>query len=459
MSIEVQPVAANAPTRRRNMPALLAGVLSIIVIAAGVAAAAFLIKTKKKPAKEPEEIVAPLVETVPAKLTNRTITLEMNGTVIPARKVVVMPEVGGRIVWLNDKLVPGGFVKAGERLVRIDGRDYALAMKQQRAQLQNQKLALEVETARKKIATKEWELFQQERQAAGLPAIAPSAAPPLAVRDPQLAGAKVNVTAAKSALSLARLRLGKTSLSAPFNAIVQMENVDKGQLVGPQSQLATLVGTDNFWVQLSIPLDRLNYVRYPSPTAHGEKGSAVTVWLDTGRGRIERRGHVIRLLSDLDPVGRMARLLVEVPDPLRLAATAHRDDGDGGDTKPPEAGAPAGSRLPLLLGSYVHVTIEGEEVRNVVQLPRRALQPNDRVFVLDGHDKLHIVKVHTLWGTDEVVLLRGGLKGGERVVVTPLTAPVEGMLVRTSNTATTKTPQRGKAAASSEVPNETEPAP
>ncbi|HHH10957.1 MAG TPA: hypothetical protein ENK23_02645, partial [Sorangium sp.] len=89
MSIEVQPVAANAPTRRRNMPALLAGVLSIIVIAAGVAAAAFLIKTKKKPAKEPEEIVAPLVETVPAKLTNRTITLEMNGTVIPARKVVV----------------------------------------------------------------------------------------------------------------------------------------------------------------------------------------------------------------------------------------------------------------------------------------------------------------------------------------------------------------------------------
>ena len=199
-------------------------------------------------------------------------------------------------------------------------------------------------------------------------------------------------------------------MTAPFNAFVQMENVDKGQLVGPASQLATLVGTDRFWVQVSIPMDKLDYVKMPKGK---EPGSSAKVIVQTGRQRLERSGYVMRLLGDLDPVGRLARLLVVIDDPFEL--------------KKPEAER---TKIPLLLGSYVRVEIDGVELSDVAEVPRRALQENDKVYVLDGEDTLRIKPVEIVWGADETVLVRGPLKDGERLVVSNMAAPVEGMKLR-----------------------------
>ena len=44
-----------------------------------------------------------------------------------------------------------------------------------------------------------------------------------------------------------------------------------------------------------------------------DPGAAASVYLDTGEGESEKwQGEVLRLLSDLDPLGRMARLIVTV---------------------------------------------------------------------------------------------------------------------------------------------------
>jgi len=237
--------------------------------------------------------------------------------------------------------------------------------------------------------------------------------------------AQVAVGAAKSNIARAKLQLSKTTLVAPFNAFVQQENVDEGQLVGPASQLAVLVGTDAFWVQVSLPMDKLEYVALPQGDT---PGSRAYVWVRTGRGRIERQGQVVRLLGDLDPVGRMARLLVAIDDPFQLDGAA--PDEPVADLKGPAEDEPSQSKLPLLLGSYVRVAIEGVELEQVAEIPRRALQPNQEVFVLGAGDKLEIRKIQVVWGAEHTVLVSGPLKTGERLIVSPLQAPVAGMLLR-----------------------------
>jgi RND family efflux transporter MFP subunit len=408
---------------RRGLPAWLSAILVILIVAGGIGVAVAFVKTRPDPPKEQEEASLPIVEVVDVSSGTRSVQLQLNGQVQPSRQIIVMPEVGGRIVWQNRDLVPGGLVKAGDPLVRLDPRDYSLAVKQQQTQLSNQQLSLKVESGRSKVAEREWELFKKERKAAGLP-IPEDDDQALALRQPHMDSAKVGVSSARSGLSRAKLQLSKTIITAPFNAFVRSEVVEKGQLVAPGMQLATLVGTDTFWVQVSVPIDKLAYVRLPDGDA---KGSKVKVFVETGAGRIERSGYVIRLLGDLDPVGRLARVLVEVKDPFLLKKSS--DDGEAtelGDTE----GQERPSHLPLLLGSYVRVEIEGVELTNVMQIPRSALQENSKVYRLDADDKLSIDRVEVVWGTKDAVMVRGGLKKGDRLVVTNLVAPVAGMKVR-----------------------------
>jgi multidrug efflux pump subunit AcrA (membrane-fusion protein) len=389
------------------------------------------------------------------------VSLELQGQVMPATKVVLMPEVGGRVVWQSPELVPGGTLKKGAPLVRIDARDYALMLEQQQAQLSNQQLMLKVEHGRRKVAEREWELFQKDRERAGIPlpsatgsagAEAPDAGTgddegPLVLREPHVKSAQVAVKAAQNNLERAQLQLSKTTLTAPFNALVLAESVDTGQLVSPGYQLATLVGTDAFWVQVSIPMDRLPYVRVPRGD---DPGSPARIWFEIGNGRIERQGHVIRLLGDLDPVGRLARILVEVRDPFLL------EDEPGGPAAEPDEGegATPKSKLPLLLGSFVGVEIQGVELGDVAEIPRRGLQANDQVFVVDADDTLRIEKVDVGWGTADTVVVSGNLADGDRIVTSALQVPVPGM--KLSVVAAARSP---KASAEADKPRQNEATP
>ncbi|RLB64779.1 MAG: hypothetical protein DRI90_03765 [Deltaproteobacteria bacterium] len=416
-----------------SMSGWLAAIISLLVLAGGVGAAVAFVKTKPTTQREPEATVAPLVEVVTVKVGAHPVTMQVNGQVMPAEKVVLMPEVGGRVMWQSDELVPGGLVKKGQPLVRIDPRDYALALKQQKAQLASQQLMLQVEKGRSRVAEREWEIYQQERKQAGLAtpeADDPDAGAPLALRQPHVKSAQVAVGAARSNIARAKLQLSKTALVAPFNAFVQQENVDEGQLVGPASQLAVLVGTDSFWVQVSLPMDKLDYVVLPQ---RGEKGSPARVWVETGRGRIEREGTVVRLLGDLDPVGRMARVLIEIDDPFQLREAAAAEDQPVAELSAAAEGQAVKSKLPLLLGAFVRVVIEGVELDHVAEIPRRALQPGKEVFLLSADGTLVIEKVQVVWGSEHTVLVSGPLKTGQRLILSTLPAPVAGMKLRAAD--------------------------
>ncbi|HHH31778.1 MAG TPA: HlyD family efflux transporter periplasmic adaptor subunit [Polyangiaceae bacterium] len=441
MNRPIPPVDAATATATKSMPRWLTALIAIGILLVSVAFAVIMVKTKPKPQKSEDKALAPLVEVAPISVGTKPIRMQLHGEVTPARSIVLMPEVGGRVMWQSPELVPGGMVKKGEPLVRLDARDYALAVQQQQAQLSSQKVNLQLEQSRKTVAEREWELFNKERREAGLPPLDAKEGDDerLALREPQRRSAEIAVKSAHSALARAQLQLAKTTITAPFNAFVRSESVDVGQLVSPGFQLATLVGTDAFWVQISVPIDKLAYIRFPDGD---QPGSKAKVFMETGNGHVERDGEVIRLLGDLDPVGRLARILVEIPDPFLLEGEPVELGAkiDGGDET-----APRKVELPLLLGSFVRAEIAGVELQGVAEIPRLALRENDRIFVLDAEDKLDIRPIDVVWGDDDTVVIDGKVKNGERLILTALAAPVQGMKLRVDRGTTAPDSKKSKA--------------
>lgn len=228
--------------------------------------------------------------------------------------------------------------------------------------------------------------------------------------DAAATAAEAAKAAAEAQLEGAKLDRARTELRAPFNAVVMSENVDPGAVVSPQTTIATLAGTDEFWVEASVPVDQLRWIRIPRSAAEAGSRARVHDQAAWGKG-VWREGRVVRLLSALEPEGRMARLLVVVKDPL--------------GTEQPSARPPM-----LLLGSYVRLEIEGTELPGVVPLRREHLHDGDRVWVMNDGGKLEIRRVKVAFRGRERVLVSEGLEPEERIVTTPLAAAVEGMPLR-----------------------------
>jgi multidrug efflux pump subunit AcrA (membrane-fusion protein) len=122
---------------------------------------------------------------------------------------------------------------------------------------------------------------------------------------------------------------------------------------------------------------------------------------------MEIRAEVVGLGGQIDPLTRMATLLLDV-DPTSAS----------------------GVELPLLLGSVHQVFIQGDSREDALRVPRSALYEGDKVWIVDEADTLQMAWVRTGWDLGEDIEIREGLSQGDRIVVSPLSLPIEGTPVR-----------------------------
>ena len=69
-------------------------------------------------------------------------------------------------------------------------------------------------------------------------------------------------------------------------------------------------------------------------------------------------------------------------------------------------------------------------MNDVVVVPRAAVHAGDVVHVVDEKDRLRFRSIGILRREHDRVLVNDGLRGGERVAISRLAIPVEGMRVR-----------------------------
>jgi len=385
----------------------------LVIVAGGVFVARSLIASKPEAAQLETEVPITWVEVRVAARTDERVRVTAMGVVKPEQQVVIQPEVSGRVVEQNHALVPGGRLAKGDVLVRIDPRDYSTAVAMNQAELAQARLMAREEDTLRKVAEHEWaghtEGLSEETLA-------------FTRRQPHLEAASARVSSAKSRIDKARRDLQRTFVRAPFDAIVVDEAVDVGQTVGPQSLVATLAGVERFWVQVSMPVAQLRHLDIPGTNATGDRGSTARVVHELADGTsIEHPGYVVRLLGAVDERGRMAQVMIAVDDPLGLRA-------------------PMGERrLPLLMGSYVDVELDGRTLPGVVAVPRAALHDGDRVWIVDDDGRLRARTVEVAWREHDRVLVSSGIAAGERMVVTPLAAPTEGTAVSVAPAAAPET--------------------
>ena len=379
--------------------------LPLVILGLAILGAQMLIASRPQVPKASRGVTPTYVEVFKARVQDSRAIISAYGTIQSHQQLTVQPEVNGRVTRLNPKLVIGGILQKGESLLQIDPRDFRYAVDEQRAALAKAQFDLQVELGNQAVAKREWNLLQpKDGEISEL-------SKHLALRRPHLKEKQIALEAAKSQLQKAQLDLQRTTLRTPFQALVLNESVEIGQLLNAQTSVATLVGTSEFRAQVSIPIQQLSRITFPGP---GQSlGSSVRLMREIGTGEpVIRKGSVIELLGDVTQNGRMAQILVSVPDPLDLKKPNHL-------------------RRPLLLGEYVRVEIEGPLLHNVIVLPRHAIREGRRVWVKNAENTLEIRPVNIILSRKDTVLVNKGLQDGDEVITSQLSAAVPGLLVQT----------------------------
>ena len=251
------------------------------------------------------------------------------------------------------------------------------------------------------VAEREWELISSEDKTA--------AAAELALRKPHLATAKRGLEAAEAGLQRANLALSRTRIRAPFNAVVVEESAAVGQVVGPASPIANLVGTDTLWVTVSVPVSDLRSLEIP--TSDEQTGSKALISQRLSEGApIEREGRILRLVGQLEPQTRNAQLLLAIDGAMET-------DESGGI---------------LLPGAYVNVSLIGRTIEDGFSIPRTALRENNRIWTVE-EGRLALKPIKVRGGDQTSVVFTGDLTDGTEVITSAIALPINGMLVNTGN--------------------------
>jgi RND family efflux transporter MFP subunit len=385
--------------RRRSIGSIIfRALLCIIIIATGLFAVNYLTRSNPKAHRQAPTKITPRVRVQPVTPTNETVIIQASGTVIPARKITLKSRVAGEVIDTHPDFSPGGFLKKGERVLKVDDTDYQLVLARKQSEVVAARYAIALEKGRQEVARREWALINKDHPADDGDA-------ELALRKPHLEKVLADLKVARIGIKQAQLNIERTRIRAPFNAVILATYVETGSQITVQERIADLVATDEYWVRVSIPVDRLKWISIPAN--HRKAGSITRVIYHSSA---VRTGSVIKLLGDLEPKGRMARLLIAIKDPL---GRNH----------------PGSHRLPLLIGEYVRVEIKGKPLNNVYRIPRTALRDGTHLWVVGPGEKLEIRKVETIWRDAEAVFLKTGIQPGDRLIISDLSTPIAGMSV------------------------------
>ncbi len=375
--------------------------LPIVVLSAGALGAWAIIAAK--PEVEQKQIAheLPVVQVMIARPQAVRLNVHSQGVVAPRTEMFLVSEVAGKIDHVHPAFAAGGFFKKGEVLLTIDPRDYDLAVTKIQAQVAEARKELLREQAEAEQAQQEWQALGDGGEASDY-----------VLRKPHLEERRAKLAAAEADLAEARLKRARCELRAPFDGRVRTKQVDSGQYVPAGAALARVYAIDVAEVRLPITNDQLNFVALPLSYRDAQDPGprpGVTLSAQLGGRNYEWQGEIVRTEGAFDEKTGTLYAIAQVKDPY-----GYRE------------GVP-----PLAVGLFVQAEIEGRERSDVVGLPRTALVRGAyRVLVVDSGDQLRFRDIAVLRGDREQVFVSNGVKPGDRVIVSALDTPVEGMKVR-----------------------------
>ena len=364
------------------------------IFVAAFGGAAMLGNLKPPPQTRDLPNPAPLVEVLELKSYDASFRIASQGTVRPRTETVLSAEISGAIVDISPKFVAGGVFRAGETLMRIDPTNYEVAVARAEATLKQRRI--EFDGAER--------LRSQGYRA-----------------ESEYASAAAALAAAEADLVNARRNLERTSISLPYDGMVRNKEADLGQYVNPGTRLGVTFATDYAEVRLPLTDQDLAFVELPGAADVSRSGGAAGPSVDLSAIQQGEMRHwpatIVRTEGVVDESSRVTHAVAQIDDPYRLNTA---DDGQS----------------PLPMGTFVSADIEGTSVDNVVRVPRIALRANNELMVVDEENRLRLRTVDVMRADGQYAYLRGGAVAGERICLTTIESPLDGMPVRVEGEST-----------------------
>jgi RND family efflux transporter MFP subunit len=340
-----------------------------------------------------------VVETSSVERQDYQVHLQSYGTAQPRTRSILIAQVGGQIVSVNENVRNGGFFERGDVLGQIDPRDYEADVKISEASLADARQALAEAEARSQQASEDWGRLGNEGEPTEL-----------VLRVPQLEAAKARVQSAESALSKAKLDLERATIRAPYAGRVIRKLVDVGQVVTPNTQLAEIYATDVIEIRLPLRNRDLGFIRLPESlrfSADSEKTeTAVTIYSDL-IGDEQWDARLVRTEGAIDESARQLHVIAQIDDPF---------------------GPGSAGKAPLKIGQYVTAEIEGKFLRDVLVIPNNTIYQGSYVYVVED-GILQRREIGIAWQNDDDAVITSGLEHGDQLVTTPLGQVTSGLRV------------------------------
>ena len=376
--------------KRKLVPPLIIVVAILLLV--------LLSMMRPQPPQRQNERPPVLVDVIEVQAEDVNFLVSGQGNVEAKHATMMMSQVSGKVIEVSPNFVAGGFFKAGEVLVKIDPADYEFALKTAKANLAQAKAALAQESALAKVARDEWESLQM------------GDIPALGIREPQVASAVAGVQSAEAAVAKAERDLERTVIRAPYDGLLQSKNVDIGQFVGVNSQVARIMSTETAEIRVPISDRDIAYMNLPEPGDDPAAAPQVQLMSEVSGQLVTWYGRLVRTEGVLDMSSRVVYGVVEVADPYNRSGDTHTQ--------------------PLRFGRFVQLNIEGKLAQNLYRLPRYALNQDNKVWVVDAERRLEMKAVTVVRAEANQVYVDSGLSNGDKVVLTQLANALPSMKVR-----------------------------
>jgi len=435
----------------RFRSAILRSLLSLSLFALTGSLIGWMMISEEIP-QTPIDASVPTVEVVPIHRYEAGIDFTVDGEVIPFRRIDLIAEVQGRVVYKSERCRLGQYVEQDELLVRIDPVDYQLAVDQAETAVSQAKVNIDENEVQKTNVEKELILARErlelshrdlERFRQLIARNSGTQADLDAAQSGTLAAQEVvqrlenqlRVLATQTerldvlhrreelALETAKLNLDRTEVRAPIAGVITADSFEVNSFIQKGAYVAKILDPSQLEIQCSLLMRQIQWVWQQSDEGTGYvfAPTPVTIIYETDGERWAWEGMLKTLDGGImNPITRMVPCRVRVDNPQA-----------GRWVQGLVAGA---SGQPMLFaGMYVKVVVHSKPDIPLFRIPERALLPGNRIWtVTDGKLQQHSIRIATT--TSEGVLFYADtalIRPNALVVVSPLASPVEGSPVKT----------------------------
>jgi len=324
------------------------------------------------------------------------VQISSNGTTTPLTQTVLTAEVGGEVIYRSKKFAEGASVIEGEILAKIDDTDLQLQYKNALLQLANAEVQYSLQVAEAEVAKEAWDK------------IGDGVASDLTLKKPQLKQAEALLEVAKAQVSSAAKKLNKTEIIAPYAGRIQNVNIDLGTTIIPGQPVGAMYTSSEIEITLAVKDNDLQFLSIPMDGRKLNPSEQASVVIESFyKGKTQSwEGKLERVDGVIDPITRMINLIAVFKN-------------DFIETDKPN----------LPIGLFVEAKIDGITLKNIFEIPINSISKDNEVYIVDKDNQLELRKLTVLKKYSEFVIIKDGLRAGERIVTSKLSTASNGIKV------------------------------